>query len=54
MACAACERRRIEMRIIAEAGKAWIKNPTGPSLKEMTQRLREEAIRRGELDDKPS
>lgn len=49
MACAECERRRQEMALMIEAGKLWATKPTGPSLAEIYQRLRNEAIARGEI-----
>jgi len=51
MACAGCERRRKEMAIMLEATKAWTANPVGPNVMTIYQRLREEAISKGELSD---
>ena len=50
MACHACEQRRILMRLMAEAGRIWAFNPLGPNVHEIFDRLRLEAIARGELD----
>lgn len=49
MACVECERRRVEMRLMTEAAMEWIKNPTGPNVGQIHERLRGEAIARGEL-----
>lgn len=49
--CEGCARRRAEMAIIVEAGRQWIKNPTGPKPDDIIKRLREEAIAKGELSD---
>lgn len=38
------------MRLVVEAGKLWAQKPTGPNVGEILQRLRLEAIERGELD----
>lgn len=48
--CHGCEQSRVLMRIMMDAGKEWISNPMGPSLAQISQRLRDEAIARGELD----
>lgn len=53
MACHGCEQRRVVMRLLAEASREWGRNPTGPSLQKIWQRLREEAITCGELDGTP-
>lgn len=50
MACHACEQRRVEMRLMVEASTAWVQNPTGPSIPIILERLRREAMERGELD----
>ncbi len=51
MPCAACERRRKEMAIMLKATQLWTSNPTGPNVREIYLRLREEAIAAGEFDD---
>jgi hypothetical protein len=38
------------MLLMAEAGKQWTSNPTGPNIREIFYKLRAEAIARGELD----
>jgi hypothetical protein len=50
MACKGCEQRRATMLLMAEAGKQWTSNPTGPNIREIFYKLRAEAIARGELD----
>lgn len=51
MACAGCERRRAEMKLMMEAAKLWTASPTGPTVMDIFKRLREEAINKGELSD---
>lgn len=53
MACHACEQRRIIGRLSREAFVEWTKNPMTTRFMEILERLRREAIARGELDDGP-
>lgn len=51
MACKACEERRILIKLLVQAGEQWVKNGCrGEHAIEIYQRLRKEAIERGEVD----
>ena len=52
MTCVGCEQRRKEVTLLLEATRTWMSVPVGPSVMEIYQRLRTEAIQRGDFNER--
>lgn len=46
--CLQCEITRFEMKLLGLATLEWAQHPTGPNITAVAERMRKEAIERGE------